>query len=479
MRAVKQTRVLIVDHQLLSRDVLKQALSDERDIHLVGATPSGNTGVSRTEQVAPEVVVVNGQLQDLSPETLTRRIHEINPEVGVLLVTQHEGGGPPPDQVARALGAGAFDSVLHRAEDLRRDDAPAAMARQVLPKIRSYTATKLSKEAIGKSTGSFPAATVAPAAPAPGHRPRVDTPPVPLPAVATPPPAVRPRANTPAVPHAAAATPPPAVRPRVDTPAMPHAAVATPPPAVRPRVDTPAAPRPAMPTPAPAVRPRVDTPAAPRPAMPTPPPAAAPGGRAKPRAKSSRIEVVVIGVSTGGPEALGQLLPLLPRTLPVPVAVVIHLPQLFTDSLVSSLQQKCPLNVQEAADGRPLQAGTIVVASGGKHLQVRRGAHKELVMRTPGLPPRNGCCPSADVLFESAARYCTNGALAILLTGMGNDGVDGMRAVQASGGRTFAQDEVSSVVWGMPGRAVQAGVVDEIVPLRKMAARILEMVVPT
>ena len=97
-------------------------------------------------------------------------------------------------------------------------------------------------------------------------------------------------------------------------------------------------------------------------------------------------------------------------------------------------------------------------------------------MRTPALPPRNGCCPSVDVLFESAALYCPAATLAVLLTGMGSDGVDGMRAIQASGGHTLAQDEVSSVVLGMPGRAVQAGVADEVVPLRKMSARILDLV---
>ena len=418
MRPVKQIRVLIIDHSLLSRDVLKQALSGVRDIHLVGATPSGNTGVSRTEQVAPEVVVVNGGLQDLSPETLTRRIHAINPEVGVLLVTHQDGPDQHSEAMARALEAGAFGSVAHSAKDLRRDDAPAILARLVLPKIRNYTTTKLSKEAIGKSTGTYPIVAAPPASPPPRAQAPAGRPPV-----ATPPPAV---------PPAAISTPPPSMA-LAGIPAVSAAA----PPLVAG--------------------------------------SASPQQEPKSR-RGSRIKVVVIGVSTGGPEALGQLLPLLPRTFQVPVVVVIHLPGLFTSSLVSSLQQRCPLQVQEAADGRPLTPGTIIVASGGKHLQVRCGAHKELVMRTPTLPPRNGCCPSVDVLFESAARYCPAATIAVLLTGMGGDGVDGMRAIQASGGHTLAQDRVSSVVWGMPGRAVQAGVADEVVPLRKMSARILDLV---
>jgi len=189
------------------------------------------------------------------------------------------------------------------------------------------------------------------------------------------------------------------------------------------------------------------------------------------RLRGAQVEVVGIGVSTGGPAALERLLPRLPEDLPVPVMVVQHMPKLFTSALVARLDRCCAMRVRQAAAGVALFPGTIWIAPGESHIEVKMGAQ--------GLPfiavRAERCGAAVDVLFRSMAEVLGSGAVGLVLTGMGADGLAGARAIVESGGCVLAQDEASSVVWGMPGRVVAAGLAQAVLPLDRLGREVVAM----
>lgn len=214
---------------------------------------------------------------------------------------------------------------------------------------------------------------------------------------------------------------------------------------------------------------------------------AAPGARAGEGRKESAIEVVVIGLSTGGPSALEQMLPRLPSSFPVPVLIVQHMPKLFTGVLAERLDKCCALRVRQGEDGEAVVPGTVWLAPGDSHMEVAprrvgfgiddkvaagRGARVKLHQQEP----LNHCRPSVDYLFHSAARLYGAGVLALMMTGMGADGLDGARAVHEAGGVVLAQDEATSAVWGMPGRVAEAGIADAVLPLAAIAGELRQRV---
>lgn len=173
------------------------------------------------------------------------------------------------------------------------------------------------------------------------------------------------------------------------------------------------------------------------------------------------VSAIVIGTSTGGPRALNVVLPELCSATQLPILVVQHMPPNFTQSLAESLCRLVKVPVVEAADGMNLSSARVFIAPGGRHMLVR-GTKASQSIGLNDAPAENGCRPAADVLFRSAAAVFGPAVLAIILTGMGNDGTNGLGAIRRAGGFVIAQDEPTSVVWGMPGSAVAAGVVDEI-----------------
>jgi two-component system chemotaxis response regulator CheB len=186
-------------------------------------------------------------------------------------------------------------------------------------------------------------------------------------------------------------------------------------------------------------------------------------------------EVVVIGTSTGGPPALQAIIPKLPPGLSSAILVVQHMPVGFTRSLADRLASRSALPVREAQDGDSVAPGTVLIAPAGRHMKVQR--------RGPGAriwlddEPRAALHrPSVDVLMASVAKAYGARSLGVVLTGMGSDGVEGLRAIRQTGGRTFAESEESCVIYGMPKAAVEAGVVDRSVPLARMADEILAAV---
>jgi two-component system chemotaxis response regulator CheB len=205
-----------------------------------------------------------------------------------------------------------------------------------------------------------------------------------------------------------------------------------------------------------------------------------PGGRAAPRPHDAeplpgQTRVVVIGTSTGGPAALQAIIPRLPPNLAVPILVVQHMPLGFTRSLAERLDQKSALVVREARDGEPPQPGRVLIAPAGRHLKLRR-VHGEPRLWLDQEPEDALHRPSVDVLMQTAARVYGQGVLGIVLTGMGSDGVEGLRAIRAAGGLTLAQSEDSCVIFGMPKAALEAGVVHRAVPLARVPDEILAAV---
>jgi two-component system chemotaxis response regulator CheB len=189
------------------------------------------------------------------------------------------------------------------------------------------------------------------------------------------------------------------------------------------------------------------------------------------RALERRTDLVVIAASTGGPNALSELLPELPSDLPVPVLIVQHTPASFTASLADRLNTVCDLGVSEGVANEVVRPGHVWIAPGGFHMVVRKDADLVRIQTHQG-PPENSCRPSADVLFRSAADVYGAHVLAVVLTGMGQDGFRGCERIREAGGQVFVQDEASSVIWGMPGFVARAGLADKVLPLRQLGREI-------
>ncbi|MGE0086172.1 MAG: chemotaxis response regulator protein-glutamate methylesterase [Desulfococcaceae bacterium] len=190
---------------------------------------------------------------------------------------------------------------------------------------------------------------------------------------------------------------------------------------------------------------------------------------------TSRIRAVLIGVSTGGPKALMSILPAICEQIDIPLFIVQHMPPAFTASLAGSLNSKCAYTVAEAQHSGIVSQRCAYIAPGGKHMLVRKQG-RDVITVLNEQPPENGCRPSVNVLFRSAVPVYGGDVIAVIMTGMGADGSKGIAALKRAGARIIAQDESTSVVWGMPGSAVASGYVDHVIPLQDIPAMIAEIV---
>lgn len=191
-----------------------------------------------------------------------------------------------------------------------------------------------------------------------------------------------------------------------------------------------------------------------------------PGNRKGP---TKPIEILVLGVSTGGPNALSEIIPRLTADFPVPILVVQHMPAMFTTMLSERLDRKSSLRVAEGQHQTLAQPGEVWLAPGGFHMTVEKHSRGVRLLLDQGAPV-NSCRPSVDPLFESAAREFRDATLGIVLTGMGRDGCRGCTAIREESGYILAQDKETSVVWGMPGAVVERGLADEVLPLPEFAS---------
>lgn len=200
-----------------------------------------------------------------------------------------------------------------------------------------------------------------------------------------------------------------------------------------------------------------------------------PPPRVFPRTHRQTVEILAIGVSTGGPALLSRLLPLLPADLRVPVVIVQHMPPFFTQLLAERLDKACTLRVQEAQDGMAIEPGNVLLAPGDFHMRLHRTTNG-CVARLDQGEREQSCRPAVDVLFRSVAEQYGARALTMVLTGMGEDGLRGARILRESGADVLAQDEESSVVWGMPGAVVNAGLASAVLPADDLIPEVLRRV---
>jgi len=189
---------------------------------------------------------------------------------------------------------------------------------------------------------------------------------------------------------------------------------------------------------------------------------------------SSKIRGILIGVSTGGPRALAEILPPLCEKVDVPIFIVQHMPPAFTQSLAESLHRRCRYTVKEARDSDVVQEQHAYIAPGGRHMLLNRQRNTVTTV-VNDQPPENGYRPSVDILFRSGAAVYGRDVIGLILTGMGTDGTEGARVLKRTGAMVIAQDEKTSVVWGMPGRVKASGNVDKVLALGKIPGALVDI----
>jgi two-component system, chemotaxis family, protein-glutamate methylesterase/glutaminase len=193
--------------------------------------------------------------------------------------------------------------------------------------------------------------------------------------------------------------------------------------------------------------------------------------------KKKTAEIVGIGVSTGGPKALSQMMPQLPADINVPILIVQHMPPIFTQSLAKSLNAKCAIDVKEAVDGETVRPNVAFIAPGGKQMKIVAGMDgKDRIIRITDDPPENSCKPSVDYLFRSIAQHYVGRSAGVIMTGMGSDGNIGLELMKRNGATIIAQDESTCIVYGMPKKAIESGVADIVAPLDRIAPEICQLV---
>ncbi len=195
------------------------------------------------------------------------------------------------------------------------------------------------------------------------------------------------------------------------------------------------------------------------------------------RNKKTCSEIIGIGISTGGPNALSAMIPTLPADLKAPVLIVQHMPPLFTKSLANSLNKKSKIEVVEAQNNDKIEPGKVYIAPGGKQMKIVAGADGiSRKLKITDDPPINSCKPSADYLFSSIAQHYVGRATGVIMTGMGSDGTEGLLQMKNTGSLIIAQDEATCTVYGMPKKPTESGITDVIAPLNKIADEIIKTV---
>jgi two-component system, chemotaxis family, protein-glutamate methylesterase/glutaminase len=349
----KKKRVLLVDDAVVVRRALSLAIAQDRDLEVAGTAVNGRVALAKFPSLKPDIVLLDFEMPEMDGLATVRELRKIDTRVPIIMfsrLTEREAS-----VTLEALSLGVTDYVTKPS----CVDMPAtieALSRELIPKIRALCH-------LPEAQTSF----------APGARPGVQTPPIP----------------------------------------MPH----------RPRLLSP-------------------------------------------------VEVVAIGVSTGGPDALARLLPSLPADFPVPIVIAQHMPPIFTSLLAGRLSSTSAMPVRECVSGEPLMPGCAIIAPGDFHMVVSE-ENGLVLLKTHQAAKENFCRPSVDVLFHSIARVYEARALAVVLTGMGQDGLKGCETLRGLGARIYVQDEASSVVWGMPGFVARGGLADKILPLDQMAAEIV------
>ncbi|MBF0425485.1 MAG: chemotaxis-specific protein-glutamate methyltransferase CheB [Magnetococcales bacterium] len=417
-------RIMVVDDTITYRMIMKSVAESVAGIVVVSSVNHGRAALDRLGQDQPEVVLLDVEMPVLDGLETLKHLRAHHPEIAVVMVSGLSRSNA--NLVMECLQAGALDFVTKPLE------ANATRAREALRRDLEPILTLLLQK---RELQAKRATARAPTPVAPSTTPAAATTTTPAPAAAATPRPLPPRAPVPARP--VSATPPPP--PPSPTPASGGATVAA--------------------TPAPAPRPPASPAPRPVPRRTTPP----------------RPNMLLIGSSTGGPAALTRLLASLGRPLTIPTLIVQHMPPVFTASLAVQLARTSGLDVREAQEGLPVEPGRVILAMGGVHMVVKnQGQHFDIALDDG--PKVNECRPAVDVLFQSVAEQAKGEFLAVILTGMGRDGTQGVEQLKARHPTwCIAQDKESCVVYGMPRAVEEGGLADEVLPLDKIGPRILEL----
>ncbi|MCU1346130.1 MAG: Chemotaxis response regulator protein-glutamate methylesterase [Acidimicrobiia bacterium] len=408
-------RVLIVDDSTVVRRVLTGALTDDSDIVVAGTAINGRVALDMIDGLLPDVVVLDIEMPVMDGITTLREIRRRWRWLPVIMFsTLTERGATATFD---ALAGGAADYVTKPSNTGSMEGAVERIMNELAPKVKQLARRFASQH---PDRLHYVEAAVAPQM-------------IAEPTVAPDRPVARSR---PPAPARAPAAPAAAKVPTKPAGAGGRAAVAS---SSARKIE--------------AMSPRQ------------------PIRLAAPR-KQGRVEAVVMGVSTGGPNALAELLPLLPSGFPVPILIVQHMPPIFTRMLAERLDRLCLLPVVEATAGLSVRPGHVYLAPGDLHLSLKRAAGA-VATEVNSDPPENSCRPSVDVLFRSAADVYGGNVLAVVLTGMGQDGLAGATILHEQGASVLVQDEESSVVWGMPGYVARAGIAEAALPLARIATEMI------
>lgn len=423
-------RVLIIDDSVVIRRLLAESLARDEDLEVVGKASSGRLGLAKLHQISPDVVALDANMPEMDGLDTLREIRRTHPRLPVVMLCKATTDGAA--RARDALAAGASGHVV-------KPDSSASTATQI-QRLHDELAPKIKALCASVIEGTTP----------PAHR---TTPPGDLVA-----PRAAPAAHHPADRGAAGLVPRLIARQLA-----PSAALR----ALCARRTTDAARGDAAKTLVGGASHGIARPAAPQHTH-------DPSGEPRAAPPASSRGVLAIASSTGGPAALAAVLAELPASFPLPVVIAQHMPPMFTRLLAERLSLRCPLAVHEAQGGEILRPGTAWIAPGDHHLVLEHGP-AGLELRLNQEPHENSCRPSADVLFRSVATTCGVDAIALVLTGMGQDGLNGCRWIKERRGRVIVQDQETSVVWGMPGYVARAGIADRVVPLQHVASELLRM----
>ncbi|MGE3811771.1 MAG: chemotaxis response regulator protein-glutamate methylesterase [Candidatus Nanopelagicales bacterium] len=424
-------RVLVVDDTAVVRRLVTDVLQEAEGIEVAGTASNGRHALQQIGLLRPDVVTLDVEMPVMDGLTTLAELRHRWPDLPVIMFSTLTARGA--SATLDALSLGANDYVTKPSATRNREAALEAVRDSLLPLVhlwghRKHRATPGALPVPGRAVGPRPAGGRP--APGPAVGPKPPAPPV-----------------APAAPSSAAPTAPSA-------PARPGS--------LAPRSGAPSPSRPAA--------------HVARPASTAPAGAAAAAARTVPRSPvplDRRPPLgVVIGISTGGPQALQRVIPMLPRTLSVPVVVVQHMPPVFTRLLAERLDASCVVPVRESEDGMVVEAGHVYIAAGGCHTRIAMEGGV-LVLRLDDAPPENSCRPAVDFTMRSAHAVWGSRTLAVVMTGMGQDGLEGARLLRAAGGSVFVQDEPSSVVWGMPGAIEKDGIAERVLPLDDIAGAIV------
>jgi two-component system chemotaxis response regulator CheB len=428
--------VLVVDDSVVVRRLITDALADDPAITVIGTAPNGRVALQKIEQLKPDLVTLDVEMPVLDGIGTLRELRKTHQRLPVIMFSTLTAAGAAA--TVEALTAGASDYVTKPANVGSVAESIRSVREQLIPRIHALA---------GRSRGSGGA---------PGGAAKVPPSFIGRPGTVAPP-----AGGRPAMPPSARVTAP--TRPAIGRPVPPPPGVAgAPAPGAAPRL-TPSGGRigggPGGDATGPTTAGRAPAGAVTRP----------------PATGTGRIEVIAVGCSTGGPDALARVVKMLPSGLPVPVLVVQHMPPVFTRMFAERLDRGSALRVVEATADMPLEAGTVYIAPGDYHMEVaRRGTAVTTSLNTG--PPENFCRPAVDVLFRSVNRTYGRSAIAVVLTGMGHDGRGGCAELARSGAEIVAQDEATSVVWGMPGSVVSAGLATAVLPLDEISTYVLARV---